>query len=347
MKNGLTYGLGALLAVFFLTTCRQEAVPVPETGKAISFSASTLVSKSLSEFPGSNDPSYLIATDNQISVYGTWTSDDDSDVQQIFNHQVVTCTNGELNTWTYSPAQFWKTSGKYTFAGVFPSSIATVNNPYNTGKRLILRYSMLEHNLDLMVARTHRNLDESDPDVSRVSLPFKHALAAIRFIFTKGSNAYSYDLTSFQLENIQYLGEFDWSSDTPAVSDWSTQNYNNEPVFAWEATTADPAKTIPVNQDDFEDHWYFALPQALTTTSENKPSLVFSVRFNNDLTPVSTTLKLPDTYTDSEGTHPAVWEPGKVYNYHIHLQPSRVTISVTVTPWEKKNVTTDGDIVFD
>ena len=41
----------------------------------------------------------------------------------------------------------------------------------------------------------------------------------------------------------------------------------------------------------------------------------------------------------------AVWEPGKVYNYYINLQPSRVAINVVVTDWDEQTLVVD-DIIF-
>ena len=336
MKRLITYIACALLAV--IAGCSKEVLP--ESDLAMSFSASDAgVTKAVSPVQPDGS-SWLIAEGNTFGVYGTIVNAGADNVQ-VFEKQVVTCTAGL--EWIYSPVKYWKRSGNYNFKAVYPYSAECLSG--TDGQRLLVRHAINATHYDLMVASATRN--PVTQGTSPVNLQFKHACAAVRFLIKKASNTYSYSLTSFKLENLRIVGTLDITDDNLTLDSWHTSGM--EPaasVFAWSAATADDRRDIPTSYDNYQADWYYMIPQSIAVPEGiARPAVTFSVIFNNEPTPVTTTLPLPASYEESGQTVTAVWEPGKVYNYYINLQPSRVAINVTVTDWDQQTLIVD-DIIF-
>ena len=120
-------------------------------------------------------------------------------------------------------------------------------------------------------------------------------------------------------------------------------------VFAWTAATEADRKSIPLSYDGFSGYdWYYMIPQTLAVSEGTaRPSVTFSVVYNGEPTSVEITLPLPDSYEENGQTIPATWEPGKVYTYYINLKPSRVNLTVHVTPWDSETLVIEDRVVFD
>lgn len=328
------------LVLVVLTGCQREQLP---EGDPMDFSvASSLQTKSpAAEQP--DDESFLIAQGNQVRLYGTWSKAGQED-EQIFTAQTLTCQ--EDLSWDYTPVKYWRKYGTYSFAAVYPMTECLAGT---SGKGLLVRHSLVysANPVDLMVAHARRTVAS---DFSPVELPFKHACAAVRFLFKRASASYSYHLKSFQLENLRVSGTLDTSGGNLSLSSWHTSGLApDDEVYPWEASTVSDYKEIPLSYDDYttQAQWYYMIPQRMSPESGYAhPAVTFSVIYNNEPTPVTTTLLLPDSYVEGGVPVEAVWEPGKVYNYYINLQPSRVAITVHVTDWEEKTLVVN-DLTFD
>lgn len=288
----------------------------------------------------------LIKTDNIIGVFGDWRpAGANAGHQSIFSNQKVVCTSGANNTWTYNPVKYWMKTGKYEFFAVYPDN---VDSEYDiSGNRLVATYSMHASSYDLMVARKTCDMSDNINTEQPVELPFKHALAAVRFLFKKGDGVSThYYINSFELKYIKTIGVLLYEGGDVTNEEWLTYDYRAPQVRAWEAKDESERIDIPETFQDFlYENWQYVIPQSIKTTDEEKPSVSFTVTVDQSTVPVPTTLTLPDKYTDAQGTHDAVWEAGKVYNYYILIQPSKVAISLVVVPWEKRYIAVD-DLIF-
>lgn len=324
-----------LLAVF--AGCSKEEVP--ESG-AMSFCASdAAVTKVISPVQPDGS-SWLIAEGNTFGVYGTIVRQGYDDTQ-VFEKQAVTC-GGDLK-WRYSPLKYWKRSGDYYFKAVYPYSADCLAG--TDGERLLVRHAINTSHYDLMVASATRN--PATQGTTPVNLEFKHACAAVRFLIKKASSSYNYSLTSFKLQNLRIVGTLDITDGNLTLDNWHTSGMAPAAsLFAWEAATPAERRSIPISYEEYGADWYYMIPQTIAVPEgDAHPAVTFSVIFNIEPTPVTTTLPLPDSYQENGQTVTAVWEPGKVYNYYINLQPSRVSINVTVTDWDVQTLVVD-DIIF-
>lgn len=299
-----------------------------------------------------NDPTVLITEGNRAGIFGTRVVDAVS--EQLFYNRVLRCdavpdplTPSETysSVWNYSPLEYWEDDGDYYFTAVFPYSTdnARIVNTYY----LNITYQA-GSNQDLMVARAYQDASVStDP----VNLSFKHATAAVRFLFGKASPRPedNYELTHFQLESLAAAGTLnvitrisDASQNSIELSNWTKSTLNT--LFSWNADVAQDRKDVP-NPDDPDDPddytemgWYYMVPQQLNAGS----AVRFSVSYNDE-DPVETVLSI----TDRDGVPGAdTWLPNCVYNYYITLTQSGLELTVKKVPWSQVTVTTDT-IVFE
>lgn len=335
-----------LLLLVAALSCRKQEASAPEDARAIRFSAvapaAVSVSKAPSEFPSGEE--VLFSDGNVIGVFGTWLSPENVSTD-VFSKIPLTCyedTPGEFR-WDYSPHKYWRQGGFYDFNAVFPRSAAV---QYGTnGNKLVITYSMHADNYDLMVASAERDLRVTD-DTSPVNLLFRHGCAAIRFLFSKGSDTNHYYLDSFSLGNLHTVGILVYNGGEVHVSDWNSAEYRTASVLEWQAASEAGRIDVPEDYADLSadgwDNWHFAVPQNMVQDDGVHPLLRFSAYVNDDTVPVSTVLSLPETYA---GGDPVIWEPGKVYTYYIQIQPSDATVTLVATPWESSFAAVD-DISF-
>ncbi len=365
MKLRLSY---LLLFTLLIVSCGREITPVPagQDGDGICFGVKreSLVKSSNPDLPTEQD--YLISDGNIIGVFATWKSENDVPTD-VFSKLPVVCTdNGEeaspRYTWDYSPRKYWRQGGQYYFRAVFPYS---VNTQFGTdGTRIVTSYSMLADNYDLMVAGAYRDLRTQD-DTSPVNFQFKHACAAVRVLFKKGTedpNRY-YLLNSFEMKHLRSVGILAYEGDELSVNSWRSAEFRSSSLFKWSASTEEEQISVPAQYDDFKTitdsdwvQWHYVIPQTLSDADGLHPSVRFSVnvkQYEDDgvtlayesLSPVYTTLELPLTYEDSNGFHDVTWEPGKTYTYYIQIQPGHASITVEVTEWDRYYVYVD-DVIF-
>ena len=332
-----------------MVACSRERLPVLEDDGTIRFSVSAVnvsSSKAVSDIP--DDYTYLFSDGNQIGVYGSWTSG--GATTDVFSHIPVICTDNGDGTyyWAYTPLKYWRRGGYYDFSAVYPYN---VNSQYgSSGNRLVITYSMHADNYDLMVASAERDLDSVD-DTSPVEFTFRHATAAVRFLFCTDSDVNTYKLTSFQLQYLHAVGILVYNAGTIGLSAWNPAEFRSPSVCEWEAPSLAARMDITTSYDDFGDDyaakewskWLFVLPQNLNDDDGNHPAVQFAVNVNDDTTPVYTTLPLPETYDDD--SEDILWKPGYMYTYYIRIQPSTAIITVDVAPWDSYYVAVD-DIDF-
>jgi len=356
-----------LLLAPLTLACRGEEMPCPqETGTPIRFCAEPeLVVKSNLDVPG--EENHLIADGNQIGVFATWVSESNVSTN-VFNKLPVTCyDDGEQANpryrWDYNPHKYWRQGGQYFFRAVYPYD---VNTQFGTdGTRIVTSYSMLADNYDLMVAGASRDL-RSGNDTAPVNFQFKHACAAVRVLFKKGTEDVNrhYYLNSFELQNLRCVGILAYGGEELNLNSWEAAEFRTPTVCTWQASTEQDRLDVPGDYDSFKtitDHdwvqWHYVIPQRLRANDGKTPSLQFSVsvrQYEEDgetlayesTSPVYTTLDLPLTYRDDQNVErDVVWEPGKVYTYYVQIQPGRASITVSVADWDRYYLYVDDVII--
>lgn len=351
--------LAFVLLLAALAGCEREPVAFDES-RAIRFDARPEVSSAFTrageDVP--DGPEYLYTDGNRIGVFATWKSSDGVSTD-VFSKIPVTYDGGD---WIYSPLKYWRRGGTYYFRAIFPYE---VNTQYGTdGTRLVTSYSMFADNYDLMVAGHVR--DMAQDDMSAVPLVFKHACAAVRVLFRKGSGDANrhYLLNSFKMKYLRSMGVLVHDQDDVTLDSWQSAEFRSPSVLSWTASSAAGYIDVPESYTDFKQvnshgwsQWHYVIPQNLNMDDGNHPALEFSVHVQQFLDdgetlsyqtdePVSTTLRLPVTYEDEDHqVHDYIWEPGKTYTYFVQIQAGQASITVKVSDWDAYYVYVD-DLVF-
>lgn len=331
----------AILYLLLVSGCEKDPL-LGKTGRQPMRFSSAEVSIETKANEKPNDPTVLISVGNQVSLYGLRRVNNTD--TPVFSNQILSCTAAGNNpTWEYNPLEYWEETGDYYFAGVFPYrysdiSITSTNNTYTLS--VVYRAG---DNQDLMVAREHRDVTESNGKRA-VSLPFKHVTSAIRFIFRKDASITSEcKLTDFRLENLYANGTLSCNPlNYNGADDWSWTQSTRGTLCSWSAATTEARKLIgPKTGGDHPENnwcymgWYYMVPQSMGAS----PTVHFSISYDGQ-TPVTKTLDITDC--DGDANHAAdIWAPNQVYNYYITINASGLTLTVEATPWDQVTVTTD------
>ena len=303
------------------------------------------------------EPAEFSTVGNSFAVFGTWTVANGTSAN-VFTKQTVTLThdnNDGLDKWRYTPLRYWQKSGKYRFRAVYPSTAVTTSS--SNASSLIVTYSMTTEDYDLMVACSSER-DMASNDTSIVNFTFRHACAAVRFLFCKGTRAtdVDYHLTNFELQYLLGVGSLVYTStdDSVPLDDqwWVADDFRPASIYPWTGNIQVPAlyEDFPGSGTTWEE-WHCVIPQRIRNRSSDteKPSVRFSstILENGEYTdPAYTTIRLPETYIDGNGNEqPVYWEAGKMYTYYIQIQPGGADITVVTTDWDSYKVATE-DLMF-
>lgn len=343
-----------MLCLLPLTGCRKDVgIKVGTGSRAIRFSPDVSVDTKYNDKPDEDD--ILIYNGSQVSLFGVLIHDEGEPGESettLFDNQTLSCSvtpdpldpSTDVVRWSYTPLKYWDetNTGHYYFSAVYPhcgSDDARVGNDYF----LVVKHRAGDFR-DLMVARGSRYLDDpSDDGIDPVPMKFRHATAAVRFLFGKESASVddNYTLTAFSLEGMVMSGTLkvvSQSRSNPAItaSDW-TQGPRGNLFSEYLTSPVDVAHPTDVlDPDDYTElGWFYMVPQSLTDAS----AVSFSVSYNNQEA-VSTRLTLAH-HTDQYSYEQNSWEPNSVYNYFITLTQSGLNLTVKTVPWDEVEVTTD------
>jgi hypothetical protein len=345
--------ISALIILPLLFGCVTDMVDHAGEPQVISFSSSCGISVTKTATLKPDDPTILIKEGNSVGVFGARV--DDSDTDQLFFNRELHCDavpdpytpdNPLSSVWNYSPLEYWEDGGQYFFAAVFPYSTdnARITNTYY----LNMTFRASESD-DLMIARAYRDARVVNYSKAPVNLQFKHATAAVRFLFGKASTSDSdnYALASFGLENLAAAGTLnvisritDASDNNIVLSFWTKGATGS--LFSWTASSTLKEVPHPSDSNDpagyLQMGWYYMVPQLISSDA----TVRFSISYNG-----GNPVEIPLNIFDRDGTPGAdTWEPNCVYNYYITLTEGGLNLTVQTVPWDEVTVITD-DIIFE
>lgn len=346
MRRHLAYPVYlALLMTVALAACRRESLPIPED--AIRFSVGPTVSVSSTLTKAGDDPTaedYLVKHGNVVRVWGDYTTNGGTSWTSPFPGTDITCAwaVGGTPSWNYTPVQSWVDNATYRFRAVFPTSANIQTGAGQTsGDKLVVQYtnSKTDENYDLMVASAP-SLSSATQIGTTLPLTFRHACAAVRFLFQKNvADQNDYVIKEFRLENL-YKQEtliYTGASATAGVTtaEWS---HNGPRAQIYADNTINWA--VPSDKANFDGFptgykWFFMIPQPLAVNDGLKPSVY--IKYQSDAAPIESTIELPTT--DS-------FEAGKKYTYVINILSKETGITLSIEPWDVVDVPVD-DIIFE
>lgn len=272
-----------------------------------------------------------------IGIYGTFTLQ--GNTYPIFDNEKLTyATKGTTpHMWNYHTGdRYWVTGGEYKFIAYYPqnNNATNVSTTINYGE-----YDTQTTQDDLMTAfaEVNTNLGTFNPN-SPVNLDMKHALAAMKFVFTTSDENDTLQLKSIYLYNpadglgLSTTGKFsadataykstDWTNDTPVMGKYYEWEHSKGLVFGHTDAEAKMAYTDAVNTKKgilfAENGNILILPQTCAT----KPQLYFSTTYN-DYGPI----ELPGTN---------IFNPGYRYIYNITITKyTGVNITLKIKKWNE------------
>jgi len=341
-------------ALFLWEGCASVGVPEPDGGNAIGFSAGTQLLKDDVSTKAAVFKEGDFEVEDKIAVFGRRYGN--SQTYDVFNGTVVEKTSA--TEWDYSPhkAWYWLTDGDYyDFLGVYPTGKGTSRMDVPGNLAIQTHYSVSDSNYDLMYALYRRHGSDNNR-ISAVPLTFRHALCAVRIVFTNDSNAEDITVNSYEFTNMVL--------DAYAKA---TMDVIGNPEILWINTVRNASAIGHVEPNVFltgknksGNHSYtgdfdFMIPTDLNATSdgidgdqEHMPHLI--VRYTPPgQTAIETSILLKSILRDplnGDNTPVDVWQPGIRYTYHISIRlDGGVQVFVVTTEWDNVYAETPGVMI--
>ena len=317
--------LAALLLTVALAGCQRE--PLPGDGAVIRFSvASPVISAEETKATDPDKPherTYLVQKTRPVKLFGCSTETGSTERTLLFDDVALSCTDLDTEKWEYSPLKYWIQDGTHDFRAVFPAPAAGNYSYDKDNDELDVQFTMGPDD-ELLVASAQYSAASRTND--KVALNFQHACAAVRFLFTDGTNEYV--LKSFQLENITTAGTLSYGSTTT----WTPSSTDTK-VYPWALSSwAIPPADAQTGEGTAPEGWYYVIPQSLSTTADDAAVVSFTYAVGPGATDqvLPVTLKLNTSGSTSNIT---AWEAGKIYTYKISIQANAIDFDVTWTDW--------------
>lgn len=307
--------------LILLSGCEKEKVTDEADAVKIQFSAEDTSSRAAIGSEG-------FPTGSAFSVWGYMTKESQTATVTVFEGSTV--TKEADDNWNCSDIRYWFPGWTYNFYGVYPAnlpenSVATVTND---GTITVTDFNCSATGnaaIDLMTATSEPNLSGDNPPES-VNLNFKHELARVKFIIASEGDAVK--ITNAQLYGISHIGSF--TSNTSTGITWTLGPISNvnTPSF----------KTENLDITDTQDHELFGGDLLLPPHSKlDGAMLTFQYQYEGDTESHTANIQL------NQDSNINTWQSNQRYNYRINIPLNSVDVSltVTVTDWEEKNLTVE------
>ena len=328
MKRFIPY----ILALVALVGCDNKE-PEPIAQQMLSF-GTPVVEQAIDGGRAGAGSELMYAADMQgmsIGLYGAYETGDN-----IFDAQPENLYYQGGN-WVYAPLKPWNRIMDHEFRAFHPYDPTGTDREHGLSKtygiqamsdagKLVLNYFTQTNKFDLMVARATRNPAADPEGVGKVTLNFKHTLAALQFEVKYATNESDY-LTSAHLNGLYSSGTLYYGmqfvGDTEESINWILPVATSDELYKWTGSVLFNNTTAAKPFDG--DNVIFVIPQKV---NENQASFVFTTDAAGD--------------AKQQAYLPAItWEPGKKYVYTMTVRGAVLDVSVTIKPWDDKKSNVD------
>jgi hypothetical protein len=260
---------------------------------------------------------------------GAWSASAAAGKTAIMDALPVTSTDGGT-TWSYGEPQEWP-SGNVSFFAYAPSESATVTTKEADGTPKI-SYTVagdVADQLDLFIASPVKDQNSMmyPSEESKVNIVFKHALSRISFsgLLTDADDSRTITVKEITLNNLYSAGTTPLTD--PAVWTLSGSATTDYTVSVESGTLLGTTFTDEGVSLTGDDDYLFLMPQTVVRTLD-QPTMDVTLMVNG----------VETTYS-AQVFSPAVWVPGRSYNYQLAVSPNDLRIIVIDTELTLDNFT--------
>ena len=267
------------------------------------------------------------------------------------------------DVWTYTVSRFWDMGASYydflAFSGM-PLSAVSCNPASGGSMTATVAYDPTVNQYDILAA-FYQRAKGSAPTISTdaVHMPFQHVLSAVSVTIyndtPSGISTPNITLNAYTFRNIVTNSTGTISQDGDALAELTTTSWSSEARNGLSTgvlgDSSGPHVLTPSSHYPTTEIWDLMIPQELEPFGNYTPQLYLDYEYTH-INPY--TGQQEDVHTafgiDLEGIHIknsddfiTSWEPGKKYNYEIHIRlGGGVHVTVNVTDWEEVIAETPG-----
>lgn len=258
-----------------------------------------------------------------FGIFGGYSATEGGTLTNLFDDDKAVKVFHDGTNWKYNNVKYWRRNSHYRFRAYCPYEAEVLPSTSNADN-ISIKYRIIDHQYDLLVAFAHRHPAKEGYDI--VNMPFQHALSGLRFqvVFDESVSGGQTDrITGFHLKGLRSAGTLLYSHEKgnaliPSLN-WSTSNSfdSSYEYYKWTGST-EFGKGTAVNVFKDNGGVVFAIPQ----TIEDGMTSVHFTTANGDMDHTAT---LP----------PITWEPGKIYTYTLKVLKSSVEVNVGIKDWDE------------
>ena len=336
MRNSKTF-FSIILSVMTvsgisMSSCSDtDDIPVPDadSGNEIRFTATT-------EYSRAGD-----ITTNNLTSFNVYAYTNSADTSSLFMDN-VTVTKTGVNTWTYSPVQYWPADKTVDFYAFAPATWVGAKGPLAP-----VTYDALAGTEDIVYAVCPDMTGVSQQPNAQVIFNFRHALSKLTFKLSSSDTALVVKVSNIGMSNIMSKGNFNVpqasTAGTPTsetVGKWTDQNSPYAYVLHWSQDLSDifeltTTPTVIAQKGLGRGGVLYVMPQNLTYRSNGSGNdtylalqcTVYDAKTGTKLWPNANTpeenLVAGSTFGDGLLKFPlstskfSAWDPGCHYIYNL------------------------------
>ena len=265
-------------------------------------------------------------TSFSFGIFGGYSATEGGTLTNLFDDDKAVKVFHDGKNWKYyndeNDVKYWRRNSHYRFRAYCPYE-AEVLPRTSDADNISIKYRIIDHQYDLLVAFAHRHPAKEGYDI--VNMPFQHALSGLRFqvVFDEFVPDGQTDrITGFHLKGLRPAGTLLYSHEegnrlTPEL-EWSAKYFDATTEYYSCPYQTEFGKGTPVNIFHDNNGVVFAIPQTIEDG-------MTSVHFTTANGAMDHTATLP----------PITWEPGKIYTYTLKVLKSSVEVNVGIKNWDE------------
>ena len=263
-------------------------------------------------------------TSYSFGIFGGYSATEGGTLTNLFDDDKAVKVFHDGTNWKYNNVKYWRRNSHYRFRAYCPYE-AEVLPSTSDADNISIKYRIIDHQYDLLVAFAHRCPATDSEGYKTVNMPFQHALSGLRFkvVFDESVSGGQTDrITGFHLKGLRPAGTLLYSHEegkrlSPKL-EWSAKYFDENTEYYNCSDQAVFGKGTAVNIFHDNNGVVFAIPQIV---EKGRTSVHFTTA-NGDMDHTAT---LP----------PITWEPGKIYTYTLKVLKSSVEVNVGIKDWDE------------